>query len=239
MITTIHQPDFFPWIGFFNKIANADQWVVLDHTENNPRDSAFWGRRVAILLHGRAHWLTITLEKPSSGQVGVPILEMEVKDTPQNPLGKVRATIESAYSKAPFYEEYRYIVDLFFDHESAKLVDRNMAVIEALMKVLAIDTPIVRSSALGIESRSTKLLVDIIGAVGAHAYLCGGGASGYQNDELFADAGVQLVYNGFSPEPYEQRGVDSFVGGLSLLDALFRIPTDQLRDMVHRRHFVA
>ena len=37
MIITIHQPDFMPWYGFFNKISKVDTWVVLDHVHNNPR----------------------------------------------------------------------------------------------------------------------------------------------------------------------------------------------------------
>ena len=50
MKTTIHQPDFMPWYGFFNKLSKVDVWVVLDHVENNPRNSSFWGKRVQILI---------------------------------------------------------------------------------------------------------------------------------------------------------------------------------------------
>ena len=42
MIVAIHQPNFFPWLGYFNKMIMCDTFVVLDHVE------AMW----------RSTWLT-------------------------------------------------------------------------------------------------------------------------------------------------------------------------------------
>ena len=33
MIVSIHQPDFFPYPGFFNKIFYSDVFVILDRTQ--------------------------------------------------------------------------------------------------------------------------------------------------------------------------------------------------------------
>ena len=46
MIVTIHQPDFMPWLGLFNKIKNADEFIILDHTINNPKSPALKGRNI-------------------------------------------------------------------------------------------------------------------------------------------------------------------------------------------------
>ena len=34
-IIGIHQPNLFPWLGYFNKIHRSDEFVFLDHTINN------------------------------------------------------------------------------------------------------------------------------------------------------------------------------------------------------------
>ena len=235
MIAAIHQPDFFPWLGFFNKIANADVWVILDHTENNPRD-AFWCRRVAILVNGQSHWLTATLERPPEKQFAQPILDMRLKDSPENPLAKLRTTIARAYGRTPYYKQYEYLVDAYFDHPKMNLSERNVAVIDEIARVLEITTKSVRSSTLGVSSKSTNLLIDITKAVGADTYLCGNGAAGYQQDNLFREAGLNLKNNGFQPTPYPQKGANDFVPGLSVLDALFQVPTEDVIRMVHEKH---
>ena len=50
--------------------------------------------------------------------------------------------------------------------------------------------------------------------------MCGGGAGGYQQDEMFSQSGLLLQYQHFVPYNYNQ-GQQEFVGGLSILDALF------------------
>ena len=68
-----------PWFGFFNKIAKADDWILLDHVENNPRDTAFWPRRVPILVNGQPTWLSIPLFRPKEpGVIGMPIKDMTI-----------------------------------------------------------------------------------------------------------------------------------------------------------------
>ena len=68
--------------------------------------------------------------------------------------------------------------------------------------------------------RATELLIALIRAVDGTAYLCGGGPGGYQDDASFADNGLGLVYQSFTHPVYQQFNTDSFVPGLSVVDAL-------------------
>ncbi len=54
-----------------------------------------------------------------------------------------------------------------------------------------------RASDLDVDGRATELLIDIVRAVGGGAYLAGGGAGGYQEDERFAASGIELIRQDF------------------------------------------
>jgi hypothetical protein len=68
------------------------------------------------------------------------------------------------------------------------------------------------------EGAATALLIGLVKAAGGDAYLAGGGAAGYQEDELFAERGVRLVAQNFSPTPYGDPS--RWLPGLSVIDYL-------------------
>ena len=234
MIATIHQPDFFPWFGFFRKVARSDVWIVLDHVTNNPRDAAFWGRRVRILVNGQPHWLSLTLGRPPEpGQVSMPIHEMIVVPNPTTAPAKLLRTLREAYARAPYFREHEWLVVEHLNDPDDNLMRRNMRFIERVLALLGASPRIVYSSALGPPTSSkTALLVDLLAVVGADTYLCGLGASGYQDESLFAETGIRLKYNRFSHPVYRQVGAGEFVEGLSILDALFNVPVAELASLV-------
>ncbi len=230
MIATIHQPDLFPWFGFFRKVARANVLIVLDHVTNNPRDAAFWGRRVRILVNGRPHWLSLTLERPTEpGKLGIPIRDMVVAENPTNQPSKLLRTVREAYARAPYFHENEWLVAEYFNNTDNNLMRRNMRFIQQVMALLDLSTAIQYSSTFGPPtSAKTALLVDLLSAVGATRYLCGLGAGGYQDESLFAAAGIRLEHNQFSHPVYRQVGGGSFVEGLSILDMLFNVPVHEI-----------
>lgn len=232
MIVTIHQPDFMPWLGFFNKINNADVLVVLDHTENNPRDSAFWGKRVKILINGKENWFSIPLNKPQKGVIGIPIKEMTINLNLKKEIEKKILSIKQNYSKHDYFDEIFPLVESYFNNKSDFLLDRNMEFILNVMKGLSINTKIVYSSNLSCHQKSTELLIEIIKKIEGDTYLCGGGASGYQNDDLFKNNDIILEYNNFTSPKYEQMKSSNFVTGLSIIDPLMNIGFNGVKEIL-------
>ena len=55
-------------------------------------------------------------------------------------------------------------------------------------------------------------------SAGGTSYLAGGGAQGYQEDDVFKGQGIDVVYQGFSPRPYGRE--ERYVPGLSVIDYL-------------------
>jgi hypothetical protein len=234
-IVTIHQPDFMPWLGFFNKIKKADAWVVLNHVKNNPRDAAFWCRRVQILVNGSPFWLSLPLEKPKdSNIIGVPINEIKYNINDYNSFKKALQTIEITYRRAPYFYDVFPIVEEFFVSDEIYMSKRNMKLICSLLNALDINTEIIYSDNLNCTSSSTELLIEILKKVDGSKYLCGNGAGSYQIDALFHENHLQLEYNNFTQTKYFQfNSKNKFIPGLSIIDAIMNIGFSGVKEILN------
>ncbi len=136
IIAAIHQPNFFPWLGFFDKIIRSDIFVILVHTANRPND-AIWTKRVQIICNKEPFWLTIPLKKPK-GVEFLPINQMQI-DREIRYKDKHFKTIQLSYSKAPYYSETRVLLDSFYDLESDSISDKNISFIKVVCDYLGLE----------------------------------------------------------------------------------------------------
>lgn len=230
MIVTIHQPDFMPWLGLFNKIKNADEFIILDHTINNPKSPEFWCRRVKMLIGGKDHWMSVSLKKDSNN-LFVPIKDMELQfDEKSNK--KFLQSIELNYKKAPYFNEIYYLIENYFKMSTNNLSKRNSWFITEVMEKLGINTKIIYSSNLNPIYTSNEMLIDLLKKRHATTYLCGAGASGYQKDELYLAENILVVYNRFIHPTYKQFNSNQFLSGLSIIDPLMNLGFEQTAKLI-------
>jgi hypothetical protein len=218
-VVAIHQPNFLPWLGYFDKLARADVFVLLDDAQF-PKKGGNWTNRVRMSIDGSSTWMTVPVVRAFSGYRS--IREMEI-DESRPWRTKMSTAIAQAYSRADHFDETMPLVEELIQVDQSKLATYNENAIRRLADELGLtDTEIVRSSDLAVTSQATQRLVDLVRAVGGTAYLAGGGAGGYQEDDLFADAGLGLVTQDFSAPAYPQL-VDPPTTGLSIVDALLNV----------------
>ena len=106
----------------------------------------------------------------------------------------------------------------------ANLARYNMALIRAIAEKIGLRYEhCITASSLSGHGQASELLIDLTHKVSGKVYLCGGGAAGYQEDEAFAAAGLELRYQSFVHPVYEQFGGREFVPGLSIVDAMMNI----------------
>jgi hypothetical protein len=224
----IHQPDFMPWLGFFAKILKSDLWVLLDHVENNPRDAAFWGRRVKISLNGKADWLSIPLVKEKN-KIGVPISEMQISMDYSTVDYRIKNLniIDLNYRKTPFFNQIFPLIECYFLSEEHLLLERNMSFIIAIFNLLEHHPQMIKSSELGCQKRSNELLIEIMEKVGGTVYVSGDGAGGYMNMDHFAEKSIEVEFNKFKPFYYAQLNTPEFIPGLSIIDILMNLGPEQ------------
>jgi len=220
MIVAIHQPNFFPWLGYFNKITRAHRFVFLDHIQLPRKGAGSWVNRVKILVNGKEAWLTVPIVRGRTGQGFQSINETFISSEPRW-REKMIKTIDQNYRKAPHYEEVRDFLADLINFPLENLSDYNQHNIIAIARLLDIpEEKFLRSSDLNVTGQSTELLVNITKAVNGNAYMCGSGAAGYQQDELFEKEGLHVIYQDFKHPAYPQSAAAGFKPGLSIIDAL-------------------
>lgn len=216
-IVAIHQPNFFPWLGYFDKIRRADVFVFLDDVQF-PKKGGSWSNRVRILNAGAPAWLTAPVDRSYSGFRTV--LDMRYAEGVDWRAAQLR-TLQAAYARAPFFAETSALIEPLLSSPVQAVAEYNIGLVETIAQAVGIAMPRpVRSSALGLETASTQRLIDICRAVGCNVYLSGGGAQGYQDEAMFAQAGIELRHQNFVHPLYAQAGASAFVPGLSIVDAL-------------------
>jgi len=220
-IVTIHQPDFMPWLGLFNKIKNSDVWIVLDHVKNNPKAAEFWCRRVKMLIGGKEHWMSVTLKKDEN-ETFIPINKMELQ-MDERAVDKFIQSVQLNYKKAPYFKETFYLIESYFSSFGTNMNEKNTWFIKEVMSKLGISTKVVYSSDLNPAYTSNEMLIDLLKKQKSTTYLCGSGASGYQKDELYLNEGIQVKYNNFVHPEYKQFNSTHFIKGLSIIDPLMNL----------------
>lgn len=219
-IVAIHQPNFFPWLGYFDKIARADIFVFLDDVAypKSGSGSGSWCNRVKVNVQGNSTWVGCPIRRQSGEQ----LIKDVLIDDAQPWRKKLLKTLELNYKKAPYFVPIMEVLESIIVYPSKSLADFNKNTIQTICKLMKISGNFISQSELQTAAKSTHLLIEIINAVNGSAYLCGGGASGYQQDILFTENNIELIYQNFTPQPY---GIpDKFIPGLSIIDYLMHHP---------------
>ncbi len=219
MIITIHQPNYLPYLGFFNKMKQSDIFVIYDDAQFNKED--FQHRNKIRIYHGWKY-LTVPVEKKH-----VPIRDIRIRNGlmirggiswQKTHLKEIRAN----YKDAPYYAPYEDRLEAIYTDKYDKLIDLNMDIIHFLKDAFDIKTKIVLASELGFTSRSTELLADVTDALGGDVYLSGPAGRNYIDVSFFESIDISVEFQDFKHPVYKQR-YDGFIPNMSAIDALFNI----------------
>ena len=229
-VVAIHQPNFFPWLGFFDKIVRSDVFVVLDHVQY-PKSEGTWSNRVRLAVDGEPRWTTMPVERDDSGVRRID--EMRI-DNASPWRRKLLQLLRTYYGRAVAFKDAFPIVEPWIENPSPLLADYNLQNVSAICARLGVNSShFVRSSTLDVSGARTELLVNIVKAVGADTYLSGDGSAGYQDDGVFRSAGIEVVYQQYVHPVYPQHGLTEFMPGLSILDAIFNCGFAGAGELLH------
>jgi hypothetical protein len=220
MIVGIHQPNYLPYLGFFDKLKKSDIFIIYDDAQFVKGD--FQQRNRIRIYHGWK-WLTVPVEKKR-----ISINQIKIKsaaETENVTWQEVHFNeIHDNYKRASFYLSFEKDIRQIYEQEYDMLIDINLKLIEFMMKSFRIDTKIIFSSEFGFKSNSTEKLVDLVSAIGGDTYLSGPMGKDYLNLQLFQEKNIQVIFQEFRHPIYKQQ-YDRFETNMSAIDGLLNAGT--------------
>lgn len=227
MIVAIHQPNYFPWLGYFAKIAAANEFVLLDDVQFS---KGSYTNRTQIGAE-QPEWLSVAV----SVKLGSPI--SAIHPAKADWAMSHRDRLRQVYRRAQYFRPVMQDVEEWLGTVRGKgLSTANEILIRNVCGALGLSTPLRRSSDIQTQADDpTERLIEIVRSVDpAGVYLSGAGGAKYNNAEAFTRAGIALTYSHFKPQPYVREGL-GFLPGLSVLDAAFHIGWQGTAELISNR----
>ena len=218
MITTIHQPNYIPWLGFFQKVLSSDVYVVFDDIQY-PRGKDYANRN-QIKTNNSKLWLTIPVIGKSELR---PWNKIELNNNGWQQ--KHLSTIKTFYKKAPYFENYYPQLEEIYLKEYELLVDFNLNLIKYFLYALGVQNEhikIVRSSDIKTDLKGIDKILYILKQVQATKYISGSGEGSkkYVKKEDFDKNNIELIWQEYQHPTYKQL-YEGFTPQLSIIDLLF------------------
>lgn len=219
MRIAIHQPHYFPWIGYFDKMAKSDSFVLLDEVQFEKGSPM--NRNRVIDSNGSIKYITISVE--TENFLNIPYRSLQTKNNREWKTRQINA-LENYYKKARFKTEAMGIIKSFFDNDYKSVCEWTINSIYLIKELLEIPTHIIHQSQIEYDRSSKKsdLILSICEALNVDTYLSGRGASvNYLNRNMYKENGIDILFQNFEHPSYIQCNSQVFISGVSIIDCLF------------------
>jgi len=220
----ILQSNYIPWKGYFDIIKQVDEFIFYDDVQYTKND---WRNRNKIKTSSGPIWLTIPVRQENLAQK-----INETKVSQDNWAEKHWKSISLNYSKAPFFNQYKERMELFFmEMKSPYLSEINRSAIELLNSFLEIKTVLTSSADYKLIEGKNERLIDLILQAGGTHYLSGPSAKDYIREDLFKEAGIEISWMDYSGYIEYPQLFPPFVHAVSVLDLILNTGPDSKKYM--------
>lgn len=219
-IIAIHQPQYLPWLGYFDKLDQCDVFCLLDTVQYKKNE---YQNRNRIKTDKGWQWLTVPVMYRYPQRIG------EVETDPRVTWARKHLeALRTHYRKAPFYSLYMGRFHAFYQKKWRSLADLNVECVRLLLDLLELRKEVVSASQLPVSTDDPTLrLVEICRSLGGDTYLSGKDGAKYMDTELFRHHGISLCFQDFHHPVYSQL-YGNFEPYMSIVDLLFNCGPESL-----------
>ena len=227
MILTAHQPCYLPWLGLFHKIARADRFISFNQVQYQAKD---WNNRNQIKTQQGPIWLSVPVLR--KGRLDRNYADIMIN----NEVGWRRKhwnSMQSNYSKAPYFKNYADYFEDIYAREWVSLVELNEVMLQWFLDTLGLDRKVESAADFGFTGEKSELVLDMCKKTEAGTYIFGPQGKDYADVAAFEADGVKVIFDEYQHPQYPQLYGD-FVSHLSIFDLLFNCGGNSLDVLMSR-----
>lgn len=231
MKIAVMQPYLFPYLGYYQLVSCVNEFVFYDDVSFIKQG---YINRNSILGDRAPLRVTFPVLNASSNRL--------IKDHAfSQDFSKQIKTIEQAYSKAPFFNDFfpRLLSVLESPDRDVTIICRES--IKVVMDYLEVAFSHHLSSAMPYDRGSDRAerLVNICKYLGGNVYVNSIGGSDLYTNSFFSSRGIDLRFMKMDEVQYRQRREsDSFVSNLSIIDIAMWCAPEEVRNMLLKYQLV-
>jgi hypothetical protein len=223
LITSIMQPYFLPYIGYFQLISSSDKFIVYDNIKYTKKG---WINRNRMLHGDSFSTFSVPLKKASDSlQIGARSVSPEFKPN------KLLNRFQAAYRRAPHRDATMTLLEDILHYQEANLFSFLLHSLRRTCEHIGLNASFHTSSEFPIDPSLTKQdkVIALCKAAETATYINPIGGTDLYDHATFADHGIELRFLKSRPVEYTQFG-DRFVPWLSIIDVLMFNSLETIRE---------
>lgn len=206
------QSNYIPWRGYFDLINDCDLFIFYDCVQFTTGD---WRNRNIVKTSQGPQWLTV----PVGSKSGRTIAEVAVPNSDWQ--RKHLKTIEQAYIRSACFSSHMPFVREIYLRDWKNLSEMNQWIISKISRdILGCKTPFANSTEFSPQGSSNERLISVLKGAGVTRYISGPAAKSYLDEEMFAAAGISVVWKDYSGYPEYVQPHGPFDGKVSIIDLI-------------------
>ncbi|MAW32970.1 MAG: hypothetical protein CMK56_01020 [Proteobacteria bacterium] len=225
MALAIMQPYLLPYIGYYQLIQLADQFVLYDNVKYTKKG---WINRNRMLRNGEASVFTVPIKKaPDSTIINERVISNDFSAE------QVLRKFTGAYKRAPYFEQTEPLLNDIFNYRSTNLFDFLKNSLDKTLSHLGIENRLLISSQVEIDhsSKAEKKIIALCKALNEQRYINPIGGLNLYDKKEFIKEGIELSFIRSKDVEYVQFA-NSYIPSLSIIDVMMFNPIDRIQKFI-------
>jgi len=229
MIVSAHQPHFFPWIGYLNKIHLSDIFMIMDNMYFT--NEGYIARNRIVGTKG-IQYINVPVRKLHGLNIKISELEIE-KRTRANWNTKLLRKLKHNYYQGEGFDCFFPLIEDVLLSNWDTYFELSYQIITVILAYLKIDVTVMKASRKNTKgAKENELIFNILKDSSCDSILLGLGASvNYVDINLLKTNGYNVYGQELSHPIYPQKS-KNFIPGLSSLDLLLNVKQQAAIDIV-------